>query len=202
MDIGVWGDSITYGSSDSEGLGWVGRLRKLHSPEKDEDVVYNRGICGDTSRGLLRRFTSELNSFVYPIDLVLIAIGMNDIVERDGTRNEVPIEEFEDNTRKLITQAAESASSVVVIGITNVDESRTTPLRSSSTGKVYKNEAIQAYNAVLKAVCEECGALFIDVFGTLLAEDLADGLHPNANGYEKLSSVIGKEIDALRRQAY
>jgi lysophospholipase L1-like esterase len=40
MTIGFWGDSITYGSCDSEGLGWVGRLRRSVSVE-DYRQFYN-----------------------------------------------------------------------------------------------------------------------------------------------------------------
>lgn len=61
MDIGVWGDSITYGAGDSKALGWVGRLRKSY--DKDSEVnVYNFGVCGDTTNDLLRRFDGEAAS--------------------------------------------------------------------------------------------------------------------------------------------
>lgn len=194
MDIGVWGDSITYGSSDKDALGWVGRLRKIHSPEKDEEAVYDRGICGDTSRGLLKRFTSELSSFVYPLDVVIFAVGMNDVVERNNQFSEVSIEDFESNMREVILQAQKSVSRVYVIGITNVDESRTVPLVGSTSGKKYLNETIQKYNQVLKSLCTELQAPFVSVFGLLENEDLADGLHPNDAGYEKLFLTISGSL--------
>ncbi len=50
MEIGIWGDSITYGAGDSEALGWVGRLRKSLGelllelktiPEKPGRVIFS-----------------------------------------------------------------------------------------------------------------------------------------------------------------
>ncbi len=61
MQISIWGDSITHGSCDEVGLGWVGRFRNSF-PTGDYVGVYNRGVSGDTTEDLLKRFSIEADS--------------------------------------------------------------------------------------------------------------------------------------------
>src|SRR5260370_1258736 len=103
-NIGAWGDSITYGAGDTEPLGWVGRLRRR--VEKDHAIsVHNFGVSGDTSKDLVERFASELNS-VKP-ELILIAIGTNDSIFRRGNEEtrEVSKEKYKENLQKLFSLA-------------------------------------------------------------------------------------------------
>jgi len=195
MDIGVWGDSITYGSCDVEGLGWVGRLRKTRGADEDYASTYNYGLCGDTSDNLLSRFSSEFDSNIYGVELIVFAIGLNDSSKR-GDTNEflVPLKKFRENVNELISQGLRKGSRVCIVGLTNVDETRTAPLPGSSTRKNFLNENVLAYDTVLREIAEEFETPFISVFGVLDNSELADGLHPNASGYEKLFSVIVKSI--------
>ena len=76
MTIGIWGDSITYGKGDKEGLGWVSRLRNSLELEDDDIEVYNRGVCGHTSADILKRFVVEAES-IEP-KKIIFAVGAND----------------------------------------------------------------------------------------------------------------------------
>ena len=85
------GDSIMYGSWDPEG-GWPGKLRNFLDARALREnnpvelntsgyvALYNLGIPGDTSRGLLQRFRSEVFPRINEEQktIVLIAIGTND----------------------------------------------------------------------------------------------------------------------------
>lgn len=51
----VFGDSITYGEGDLHG-GWVQYLRE----ELINDIVYNLGIDGETTTGLVNRLEKEI----------------------------------------------------------------------------------------------------------------------------------------------
>lgn len=184
MEIGIWGDSITYGAGDSEALGWVGRLRK--SLEAAADVgVYNFGICGDTTDDLLKRFSVEADA-IKP-NVIVFAIGINDSKYPAGeTENIIPLEKYKQNMQELLKLARSYANKIYIVGATKVNE---TIVRGSGTRFV--NETIQSYNDFLKEFSEAESLTFIDVFDVInIGTDLDDGLHPNAQGYEKLFMVV------------
>ena len=191
-DIGVWGDSITYGVGDREALGWVGRLRRR--VERDHAIsVYNFGVSGDTSADLVKRFEVELAS-INP-QLVLIAIGTNDSMFKEGdpSHTRVPIDTYRQHLRALFTQATK-VPHVFALGLTNVEESLVQPVPWSKTKKSYANRHIDEYD---DALCEEAisaGVGYIPLHALLAPADLADGLHPNAVGYEKMYGTIHEAI--------
>src|SRR3989339_171717 len=120
MEIGIWGDSITYGAGDSEALGWVGRLRK--SLETNDDVgVYNFGICGDTTDGLLKRFSVEADA-IKP-SVIVFAIGINDSKYPAGeTENKISIEKYKQNMNALLKLARNYTDKIFIVGATKADE--------------------------------------------------------------------------------
>ena len=184
MEIGIWGDSITYGAGDSEALGWVGRLRKLL--EKNDDVsVYNFGICGDTTDDLLKRFSIEADA-IKP-NVVVFAIGINDSKYPVGeTENVISLEKYKQNMRELLKLAKNYTDKVVIVGATKADEALT-----RKSGTRFVNAVIQTYNDFLKEFSESEGLTFVDIFDVLdINTDLDDGLHPNAQGYGKLFGTI------------
>ncbi len=188
MEIGIWGDSITYGAGDSEALGWVGRLRKLL--EKNDDIsVYNFGVCGDTTDDLLKRFSVEAEA-IKP-NVVVFAIGINDSkYPVDETTNKVPLERYKQNMHELLRLAREHTNKIYVVGATKVEEAY---IRKSGTR--FENKVIQTYNDFLKDVCKSENLTYVDVFDVLDAHaDLDDGLHPNAQGYDKLFETIKEFI--------
>lgn len=182
MEIGVWGDSITYGAGDINGLGWVGLLRNYFY-EKDYGV-YNRGICGDTTEEVLKRFDMEVES-IEP-DIIILAIGINDSKVPEGSNsNRVPLEHFQDNVNKLTKKAKSNAKKVIIIGLTEVNEEE---LKSTSK---FENEVIHIYDNYLQGVSKREGLEYVDLKGVLdAARDLEDGLHPNSQGYRKMFERI------------
>lgn len=184
MTIGVWGDSTTFGSCDSEALGWVGRLQKTLSFD-DYDHIYNFGICGQTSADLLLRFTIEAQA-IRPA-YVVFAIGINDskyLGESDVSN--VPLQDYQRNLEELIRQAKNFTEKITLISVTKVDDK----WRSVSVNR-FHNEVIQQYNSAMYEIAERHKLNFINVFDVLdTTSDLADGLHPNAQGYQKLFECI------------
>jgi lysophospholipase L1-like esterase len=188
MQIGIWGDSITYGACDSEALGWVGRLRKSLSTS-DEAAVYNFGICGDTTEDLLKRFSIEAAA-IEP-EIVIFAIGINDSkFPQDKTISLISLDEFKQNMKKLIQQARAHTTEVYLVGATKVDDES-----ARLSGTRFLNDVIQPYNVALREIAEIEKLTFINVFETLdSVTDLADGLHPNAQGYEKMYREITSSL--------
>jgi len=196
----IFGDSITYGAWDKEG-GWVQRLRRfldeknLTSPDF-YFVVYNLGISGDTSEDLLERFEFETKQRLkeHKETIVAFAIGINDsqFVHSEGDHR-VPIEKFKNNLQELIKLAQKFSLKIIFVGLTPVDEKRTTPIPWDSD-KFYKNEYIEKYNQVIKKVCEENKIYFIEIFEKFKATGyqqlLEDGLHPNSKGHKRIFEIV------------
>jgi acyl-CoA thioesterase I len=197
MNICIFGDSITYGAFDPEKGGWANRVR-LHLDGKDDfdDEVYNLGISGDNSEGLLERFYSE-TKFREP-GFLIFAIGINDsqyIISEN--QNRIPIERFEQNIKELITKSRKIADKILFVGLTPVDENKTTPI-PWNTDKMYKNEYVEKYNNKIKEICENDRIYFIDIFSEMTKKDykamLIDGLHPNEEGHKWMADQITKEL--------
>ena len=189
MNIGVWGDSITHGSCDGEALGWVGRIRRA-LPADDYNHIYNFGICGDTSDDLINRFDVELAA-IHP-EKVIFAVGINDSKFPEGSDTHlVSLETYEQNLWQLIEKTRVHTDVITIVGATKVDNEW-----RSARGSRFMNEEIAKFNEVMKKVADENNLDYIDVFETLdPATDLADGLHPNAQGYDKMFEVIKANLD-------
>ncbi len=183
MEIGIWGDSITYGQCDLAGLGWVGRLRV--SLLESNIRIYNFGVCGDTTNELLKRFSVEADS-IGP-DIILFAIGINDSkFSRGETESKVPLKVFKENIGELLDLAKEYTTKIYIISATKTDDAF-----ARSSGTRFLNETIEIYNTSLREIAVIHNIPFIDVFNLLNPEtDLVDGLHPNAQGYEKMFNTI------------
>ncbi len=183
--INIFGDSITYGGY-VEGISWVDQLRNyLEENPNDYFEVYNLGITGDTSGGVLKRFTVE-NEARIP-DIIMIAIGINDSKYINTKGNPfVPFEEFGNNLLSVVEQAKLFTENIVFVGLTKVDEARTMGNCEWDTNEYFDNENVEIYNAKIKEICEKNNLFFIEMLDLLENKDLKDGLHPNSVGHEKM----------------
>ncbi|MHB1864789.1 MAG: SGNH/GDSL hydrolase family protein [Candidatus Saccharimonadales bacterium] len=197
MRILAFGDSITYGAGDSQG-GWADRLkREFHQAKLNEDSdhqLFNLGIGGDTSRGLLQRIDSEIQIRTkWPV-AVLIAIGVNDTRAIDTKDTyEVPPEEFKDNVKKIVEVAKKYTKRILIIGLTPVDKEIL-----DFKNYWYYNSRIKQYNETLKAIAREENLPFIELLKPMSqkvsAYLISDGLHPNDKGYEFMLERIRPRV--------
>jgi lysophospholipase L1-like esterase len=188
--IAIFGDSIAAGESDPANGGWAGRLRadlKANAPGKR---VFNFGVSGDDSAGLLERF--EPQCLASNPSMLLIAIGIND-TRHAGDSSRVDSLRYSLNLEKLIAQALAVTRDVTFIGLTRVDETRTVPI-SRSPLTIFENELIIAHDTVLQSVCHNRSVEYIPMFDLLSDHDLADGLHPNASGHQKMYDRIRNHL--------
>ncbi len=196
----IFGDSIAYGAWDKEG-GWVQRLRKFVDEKNltDSDFycrVYNLGISGNSSKNLLERFEFETKQRLKESEetIIVFAIGINDsyFVHNENSHR-VPINKFKENIQKLTDLAKKFSSKIIFVGLTSVDETKTTPI-PRDINKSYKNENIRKYNEIIKSICEENEILFIEIFEDWIKLNyenlLEDGLHPNSEGHKKIFESV------------
>ena len=177
--ICAFGDSITWGSDDTEGGGWVNRLGlQRHEP------IYNLGVPGDRVNDVLRRFISEVDA--RQPGFIILAVGINDVPHSvyEGT----PIDLFRQTYSKLLSCALERTPNVLLITPTNVDESQ------GDHG--YKNSDIELIVDVVESLAFGAGVKSVNVFGSMTPDDLKeDGLHPGPNGHARLAADVMAAID-------
>ena len=193
MNILIFGDSITWGAYDPEQGGWATRLRNYFEEKDSNTNVYNLGISGDTTADLLERIETETKS--REPNLIIFAIGINDaqfIHSTNGLR--VSLDEFQQNLAKLLSVAKKFTDKVVFVGLTKVDESKTTPI-PWNTDKSYTNENIKRLDSAIEKFCEDNKLKFIPMESVIGNDDLIDGLHPNTRGHIKMFERMKSEIE-------
>lgn len=185
--INIFGDSIVY-AGYVDGGGWADRLTNyLEKNNAEEMVIYNLGIPGDTTDGLLKRFKIE-NEVRFP-DVIIITIGINDSKYiNDISVPLVSLEKFENNLLEIIKQARKFTQEIIFTGLTKVDESKSMPVffDGENTNTFFVQKNISIYDSKIKEICERNDLPFIEMLDLLGNNDLEDGLHPNSKGHEKM----------------
>ncbi len=204
----IFGDSIVWGSWDSDG-GWAERLRMeinrnaikaiRKNPESDYNAIYNLGIAGTNIKNVLSRIKSETKARDYEGEenVIIFAIGTNDCAFLKSKKNDniTDPDDFENKLRELADTAGKITLKTIFLSMTPVDEDKTNPL-PWATDQYHKNENVRQYNSIIKKVCAEEDAEFIDVF-KLFTESgykqlLEDGLHPNTRGHMLIFDAVRK----------
>lgn len=197
MNICIFGDSITWGASDYEKGGWVERLKSYYMENREDVDVYNLGVSGDNTADLLRRLEVEVK--MREPSLIILAIGINDsqYIQRKGNYKINP-DRFENNLSELLSLAQKITDKIVFIGLTTVDESKTTPIPWSPE-KYYDNESVEKYDGIIKNFCKKNNLNYISMKEVISATDLEDGLHPNSQGHGKIFKAVLKTIEKSLR---
>jgi lysophospholipase L1-like esterase len=191
----VFGDSIAWGMWDTEG-GWAQRLRRFLDLENifDPDLyyaVYNLGISGDITKGVLKRIESETKQRTNEKDeiIYIFAIGMND-TQFLSSKNSIRVKpaEFKENITKIIKIAKKYSKKIMFVGLTSVDEARTKPMQDNKEVS-FRNEHIKQYDKIIKNVCNENKVLFMEA-PVMDKYTLEDGLHPNDRGHEMIFESV------------
>ncbi|HLC72538.1 MAG TPA: GDSL-type esterase/lipase family protein [Candidatus Nanoarchaeia archaeon] len=200
----VFGPSTTYGAWDVEG-GWVQRLRRYLDEKQLADpsiyyIVYNLGISGDTSQGLLERFAFETEQRTKLRDedeeiIIIFSIGVNDSLFDNTTKqHSIPLEQYTLNLQKLIDQARRYTKNIIFVGGTPIDDSKVDPVPWRPTCS-YKSLFEEQYDEKCAVLCKKNKIPFIDVYHPFkkqrnYLELLPDGVHPTAEGYKFIFEVV------------
>lgn len=151
-------------------------------------ACYNRGIGGDTTRGLIDRLNVSIFD-IKPSKIVLM-IGTNDV--DGGKDNDYIIE----NYRVILDKIRSSLPDAEIYFMSVIPQNK--DLEASSGLDVTKNnEQIIALNAEIELLSREYDCIYIDLFSALLDESgylrsdcSDDGLHLNANGFKIWADIL------------
>lgn len=191
-----FGDSIAYGAFDGAG-GWVQRFK---NSVFQNDYVYNLGVPGDTSYEILKRFLfeTEQRTDAETNTVLVFAVGINDSISLVSGGHQTSESLFKDNLNKIVELAKGITKSIIFVGLTPVDESKTNPVPWALT-KNYRNEFIEKYSNAIKVFCSEHSIPFLNIFDIWKTGNykvwLEDGVHPNSLGHEEIFRAFKQFID-------
>ena len=188
-NVCILGDSIVYGAWDEEKHGYVNRLREDLKENNQVENVYGLGIPGETTAGLLKRLDTELQPRTP--NTIIFGIGINDTIYIKNKQQEsINIKEFISNISKIIAIATTYTNNILMLGLTNVIEERTTPILWNDN-EMYFNDTIKKYDIALEDYCNMNKVQYLKLFDLLQQTDFSDdGIHPNEKGHEKIYKAI------------
>jgi acyl-CoA thioesterase I len=176
------GDSLTAGYGLDESEGYPALLEEKLQAAGYKYRVINGGVSGETSSGTLSRMEWILT--LEP-DIVILETGAN-----DGLRGVDP-RLAEKNLRQMLQILQEKDVVVVLAGMKMV----------WNMGPEY----VAAFNRIYPELADDFDVVFLPFFlegvATQSQLNLGDGIHPNSQGYEKITeNIYPYVLEAIERR--
>lgn len=182
VTIAALGDSLTQGYGLPEWEGFVPRLRGWLADHGADVRLINAGVSGDTTAGGAARVGWTLTP---EVDAMIVALGGNDLLR--GIAPEVA----RANLEIILQEARQADVAVLLIGMQ----------APGNYGPDYK----AAFDAAYPELAETYGALYAESFfagleglrddpGALTRFMQPDGIHPNAEGVERIVEALGPRV--------
>ncbi len=150
-----------------------------------------RKLSGGTTDTILERFESEAK--IRGANMIIFQTGGNDASYQTTPDNFMVSEDkFKENIEEIIRRARLITRDIVFMDLKNCDESKTMPVPWIDI--YYTNENIQRYSKIMEEVCKKNEVLFLDI-DLLRNDEFDDGLHPNAQGHEKIFQQVKKFLE-------
>jgi acyl-CoA thioesterase-1 len=172
------GDSLTagYGLAKEESVPSLIQTR-LHAEKYPYEVV-NAGVSGDTSAGGLSRLDWSLEG---DVRVLVIELGAN-----DGLRG-LPVAGMKRNLTEIITRAQARGIKVVLTGME----------APPNFGAAYTAEFRQVYRDLAKLPDVTFIPFYLDGVAGLPHLNIADGMHPNAEGARIIERTLWATLEPL-----
>jgi lysophospholipase L1-like esterase len=143
--------------------------------------IANRGISGDTSRGVLIRLQEDVLS-LHP-KMVVLLIGTNDLEEKADPETIVG------NLKLILAELAKGDPKMPVV-LCKVFPSAASKSRPSETIKRLNQLYADAVRGNAQVTLMETWVLFADPKGDAIAAEFPDLLHPNQAGYARWAGAL------------
>lgn len=169
LQIVAFGDSITYGRGDTQGLGgWPGRL-KIMFPHI---TIFNLGDPGERTSAGKPRAAKYLPA--YPsADYVLILEGVNDYFASDHTAAAT-----KSNLVSMMSSGSRYGAKVMLGSLTDVRRD-------------YQRPWVLSVNSAIKSIRK------IDYFSLGSSIVGSDGLHPVSSGYQLMANLAASVVQQI-----
>lgn len=182
LKLVVLGDSLSAGYQLAPADGFPEQLQRALDERGYSIEVVNAGVSGDTTSGGLSRLDWSVGDNT---DAVILELGANDAlrgISPDFTRK---------NMTEMVKRLREKGTEVLVAGM----------LAPRNLGQDYAD----GFDPIYKDVANEHDALLYPFFldGVVLNPDLnlADGMHPNADGVAVIVENILPKVEELLAKA-
>lgn len=183
--VAALGDSLTQGYGLMPEQGFVPQLQGWIDEAGLDARVINAGVSGDTTAGGLSRVGWTLTP---EVDAMIVALGGNDLLR--GIDPEVSAA----NIEGILQAAAEAKVEVLLVGME----------APGNFGPAYK----EAFDAIYPELAAKYGTVFAASFFEGLAIEggdpasvraymQPDGIHPNAQGVERIVGALGPYVAEL-----
>lgn len=169
----------------------------LYAYFKQGKQLENRGISGDSSEYLLKRFDADCIQ-LHP-KFAIIMIGTNDIfrIEPDlwwrtpGEDMEVVLADYQNNILMMLDKCEQAGIEVILCSVL-----------PSNVPVPFQKEARWEMTRRMNEFLKSTGKTYVDYFSrlaeadTFLPDDLTpDGVHPNAKAYEIMAETLKETIN-------
>jgi acyl-CoA thioesterase-1 len=172
------GDSLTAGSGLPEEEAFPALIEYHLLAEGRQVEVVNAGVSGDTSAGGASRLDWLLRQ---QPDVLFVCLGAN-----DGLRGLSPAM-TESNLREIAERATDAGALVVLAGM--------------KLPPNYGPEYVDRFESLFPSLAEELDLGFVPFLLEGVAGDarlnLADGIHPNAEGHERIAELVLPALHAV-----
>lgn len=182
LEIVVLGDSLSSGYGLDPAEGFTVTLEKALRDEGLDIRIVNAGVAGDTSTQGLARLDWSIPEGT---KAVIVELGANDALRgKDPAETEKALDE-------ILTRLKARSIPVLLTGM----------LAPPNMGADYE----ASFNPIFPRLAQKHGVLFYPFFLENVAGNRelnqADGMHPNAQGVQKIVNGILPSVKALAEQA-
>lgn len=157
----------------------------------NELILFNLGIGGETTEGLLHRMSQEMKARNSADgNIIFLGYGANDLAIKDGNQLVNP-KQFKTNIEIAVQNAKQYSKDIYLVSVLPISENIDSKV--SPTGKVRTNEDVLIYNQILKTIATKNSLNYIDFHSVFLQDKeillSKDGVHPNEKGYGMMAEI-------------
>lgn len=201
------GDSLTRGTGDDTGKGYIGYLKEQLSEKTDKKItLYNYGIKGLTSTDLAEQVKQqEIQRQVSNATIIFITIGGNDLFQGGESLqniNEDSILSLADSYKTNLEEALSTLrlhneqATIYLIGLYNPFSDLEDSALTSQVVRNWNNQTAEISANYAKTIFVPTYDIFQQNVQTYL---YTDHFHPNKQGYQlmadRVASLISWEVD-------
>jgi len=164
---------------------------------KKNRLIINRGIGGDTTEYMLKRFEADVIQLKPKYCVSMIGINDSWILEpepwtgKSGELVEVVLEKAKKNITNLVDLAKQMEQEIIICSLLPAKMVFT----QNNNGR---NEYVVSLNSYIKTLCKSRNIIYVDYYQYFVEEDgitlkaglTYEGLHPHVCGYNVMADVL------------